>query len=46
MQSLLVFVFIVGFAVSDEVRVSDRFILAQVAFEDVVDVNVEVPGHV
>ena len=34
------------FAVSDEVRMSDRLILAEVAFEDVVNVNVVVSGHV
>ena len=45
-NDLLVFVFVVCFAVSDEVRMSDRLILAEVAFEDVVNVNVVVSGHV
>ena len=35
-----------GLAVSDEVRVSHCFILAQVTFEDVVNVDVEMPSHV
>lgn len=38
--------FVVCFAMSDKVRVSDCLVLAEVALKDVVNVNVVMPGHV
>jgi len=44
--TLSIWVLLVDLVVPDKVAVSHCFVFAEVALEDIVDVNVEVPGHV